>query len=197
MLAKLPQIIFAFLVMGAVLGIAALMLVVLHQDWDDVLLWILGALMIGSGLLVVTMRDIIRCGLAMIVCFMALAGIYVLMGVPLLGAAQVIVYIGAISVLILFAIMLTQTKDAPSRLVFQTQAVPAAIASIIIAVVIALAIAATDWGEAADRVRLATSEMSRVLFQSFVLPFEIVSVLLLAAVIGGVYLAKREKGGPS
>ena len=82
MLAKLPQIIFAFLVMGAVLGIAALMLVVLHQDWDDVLLWILGALMIGSGLLVVTMRDIIRCGLAMIVCFMALAGIYVLMGVP-------------------------------------------------------------------------------------------------------------------
>ena len=50
------------------------------------------------------------------------------MGAPLIGAAQVIVYIGAISVLILFAIMLTQTKDAPSRLVFQTQAVPAAIA---------------------------------------------------------------------
>ena len=46
------------------------------------------------------------------------------MGAPLLGAAQVIVYIGAISVLILFAIMLTQTKDAPSRLVFQTQAGP-------------------------------------------------------------------------
>ena len=122
MLAKLPQIIFALLVMGVVLGIAALMLVVLHQDWDDVLLWLLAAVMIGSGLLVVTMRDIIRCGLAMIVCFMALAGIYVLMGVPLLGAAQVIVYIGAISVLILFAIMLTQTKDAPTRLVFQTQA---------------------------------------------------------------------------
>ena len=197
MLAKLPQIIFAFLVMGAVLGIAALMLVVLHQDWDDVLLWILGALMIGSGLLVVTMRDIIRCGLAMIVCFMALAGIYVLMGVPLLGAAQVIVYIGAISVLILFAIMLTQTKDAPSRLVFQTQAVPAAIASIVIAVVLALAIGATDWGEAAKRVRLTAEAMSSVLFNSFVLPFEIVSVLLLAAVIGGIYLAKREPGGPS
>ena len=197
MLAKLPQIIFAFLVMGAVLGIAALMLVVLHQDWDDVLLWILGALMIGSGLLVVTMRDIIRCGLAMIVCFGALAGIYAIIGAPLLAAAQVIVYIGAISVLILFAIMLTQTKDAPSRLVFQTQAVPAAIASIIIAIVIALAIGATDWGEAAKRVRLTAEAMSSVLFNSFVLPFEIVSVLLLAAVIGGVYLAKREPGGPS
>ena len=197
MLAKLPQIIFALFVMGAVFGIAALMLVVLHQDWEDVLLWLLAAVMIGSGLLVVTMRDIIRCGLAMIVCFMALAGIYVLMGVPLLGAAQVIVYIGAISVLILFAIMLTQTKDAPSRLVFQTQAVPAAIASIVIAVVLALAIGATDWGEAAKRVRLTAEAMSSVLFNSFVLPFEIVSVLLLAAVIGGVYLAKREPGGPS
>ena len=197
MLAKLPQIIFALLVMGVVLGIAALMLVVLHQDWDDVLLWLLAAVMIGSGLLVVTMRDIIRCGLAMIVCFMALAGIYVLMGVPLLGAAQVIVYIGAISVLILFAIMLTQTKDAPARLVFQTQAGAAAIASVIIAVLIGLAVSATDWGGVSERVRIATDALSTVLFQDFVFPFEIVSVLLLAAVIGGVYLAKREPGGPS
>jgi NADH-quinone oxidoreductase subunit J len=196
-LSKLPQIIFALLIMGAVFGVAGLMLVALNQDWEDVLLWILAAIMIVSGLLVVTMRDIIRCGLAMIVCFMALAGIYVLMGVPLLGAAQVIVYIGAISVLILFAIMLTQTKDAPSRLVFQTQAGPASIAAIVIAVVIALAVSATDWGEAARHARLSTSIMSRVLFQQFVFPFEIVSVLLLAAVIGGVFLAKREPGGPS
>ena len=59
------------------------------------------------------MRDIIRCGLAMIVCFGALAGIYVMAGAPLVAAAQVLVYIGAISVLVLFAIMLTQTKAAP------------------------------------------------------------------------------------
>jgi NADH:ubiquinone oxidoreductase subunit 6 (subunit J) len=195
-LSKLVPILIALIVMGAVLGIAALMLVVLGQDWDDALLWILSAVMLGSGLLVVTMRDIIRCGLAMIVCFLALAGIYVLMGAPLLGAAQVIVYIGAISVLILFAIMLTQTKDAPSRLVFQTQAVPAAIAAVVVAILIALAVAATDWGELSERVRLATSRMSEVLFEQFVFPFEIVSVLLLAAVIGGVFLAKREPGGP-
>ena len=197
MLAKLPQIIFALLVMGAVLGIAALLVVVLQQDWEDALLWILAALMIISGLLVVTMRDIIRCGLAMIVCFIALAGIYVLMGVPLLGAAQVIVYIGAISVLILFAIMLTQTKDAPTRLVFQTQAGPAAVAAVVVAVVIALAVSATNWDEGVRNARLATELMSRILFQQFIFPFEIVSVLLLAAVIGGVFLAKREPGGPS
>ena len=183
--------------MGAVLGVAALMLVVLGQDWEDALFWILAAVMLGSGLLVVTMRDIIRCGLAMIVCFGALAGIYVLMGAPLIGAAQVIVYIGAISVLILFAIMLTQTKDAPARLVFQTQAGFAAIASVVIAVVIALAVVATDWGEVSERIRLATNDMARVLFSDFILPFEVVSVLLLAAVIGGVFLAKREPGGPS
>ena len=62
-----------------------------------------------------TLRDIIRCGLAMMACFAALAGIYVLAGAPLVAAAQVLVYIGAISVLVLFAIMLTQTKAAPAR----------------------------------------------------------------------------------
>ena len=197
MLAKIVPILIALVVMGAVLGVAALMLIVFGQDWDDALLWILSAVMIGAGLLVVTMRDIIRCGLAMIVCFLALAGIYVLMGLPLLGAAQVLVYIGAISVLVLFAIMLTQTKDAPSRLVFQTQAGPAAIAAVVVAVIIALAVGATDWKEVARRARLDTDEMSRVLFDQFVFPFEIVSVLLLAAVIGGVFLAKREPCGPS
>jgi NADH:ubiquinone oxidoreductase subunit 6 (subunit J) len=193
----LGQVILAFFVMSVVLGIATLMLLALGQDWEDILFWILAAVMIGAGLLVVTMRDIIRCGLAMIVCFLALAGIYTLMGAPLLGAAQVIVYIGAISVLVLFAIMLTQTKDAPSRLVFQTQAGPAAVLAVVVAVLIALAVTATEWGEVARRVWLRTGEMSRVLFDQFVFPFEIVSVLLLAAVIGGVFLAKREPGGPS
>jgi NADH-quinone oxidoreductase subunit J len=194
---RLIPILLALAVMGFVTGVAALMLLFLGQDWADVLFWLFAAVMIGSALLVVTMRDIIRCGLAMIVCFGSLAGIYVIVGAPLLAAAQVIVYIGAISVLILFAIMLTQTKDAPARLVFHSQALPAAIASVVIAVIIALAIGATDWNEAADRIRLATDVMSSELFSNFVLPFEIVSVLLLAAVIGGVYLAKREPGGPS
>jgi NADH-quinone oxidoreductase subunit J len=194
---RLVPILIALAVMGAVTGVAGIMIVLLGQDWEDALLWILAAVMLGASLLVVTMRDIIRCGLAMMVSFGALAGIYVVLGATLIAAAQVIVYIGAISVLILFAIMLTQTKAAPSRLVFQTQAVPAAISSIVIAVVIALAIGATDWGEVPERLHVATDAMSLVLFTDFVLPFEVVSVLLLAAVIGGVFLAKREPGGPS
>ena len=197
MLARLVPILAALAVMGAVFGVAVLMLVFLGQDWADALFWILAAVMLIAGLLVVTMRDIIRCGLAMIVCFGALAAIYVLMGAPLIGAAQVIVYIGAISVLILFAIMLTQTKDAPARLVFQTQAGAAAIASVIIAIVIALAVVATDWAPSAVRFEVDTDAMARLLFTDFVFPLEIVSVILLAAVVGGVFLAKREPGGPS
>ncbi len=167
----------------------------LGLKWDDLLLLGLGGIMVGAGLLVVTMRDIIRCGLAMIVCFGALAGIYVVLGAPLVAAAQVLVYIGAISVLILFAIMLTQTKAAPTRLVFQTQAVPAAIATAILGIVIVLGVGATDWGEVAHRIRTGTAGLARLLFDQYVLPFEVVSVLLLAAVIGGVFLARRDDRG--
>ena len=185
-------------VAGAVVTTPALLVFVLGGgSVDDALFVALATLMIVAALLVVTMRDIIRCGLAMIVCFLSLAGIYVVVGAPLVAAAQVIVYIGAISVLILFAIMLTQSKDAPAKLVFQTQAVPAAVAAVILAVLIALGVGATDWGAVGQRFRLATDVLARVLFRDYVLPFEVVSVLLLAAVIGGVFIAKREPGGPS
>ena len=85
---------------------------------------------------------------------------------------------------------------APARLVFQTQAIPAAIAALILAIIVAITVTATDWGAVTARLRTATDTLARLLFSDFVLPFEIVSVLLLAAVIGGVFLAKREEGGP-
>jgi NADH-quinone oxidoreductase subunit J len=164
--------------------------------FDDALFVVLAALMLVSGLAVVTLRDIIRCGLAMIVCFAALAGIYVVVGAPLVAAAQVLVYVGAISVLVLFAIMVTQSKRAPARLVFQTQAGPAAILAILIAVVVGLTVAATSWDELGRRIRLATDTLATTLFRDYVLPFEVVSVLLLMAVVGGVFLAKREGREP-
>lgn len=187
----------AILVIGGGLGTTPFLLVPLGilADWEDGLFLLLGGVLLGAGLLVVTMRDIIRCGLAMIVCFLALAGLYVLALAPLVAAAQVLIYIGAISVLVLFAIMLTQTKAAPARLVFQTQALPAAVAAIVLAVIVAVAVGATDWTAGAEVVRhpTDTGRMAEVLFQAYLLPFEVVSVLLLAAVIGGVFLAKREE----
>jgi NADH:ubiquinone oxidoreductase subunit 6 (subunit J) len=162
--------------------------------WDDALFMLLATVLVGSALLVVGLRDIIRCGLAMIICFAALAGIYVIAGAPVVAAAQVLVYIGAISVLVLFAIMLTQTKAAPSRLVFQTQAVPAAVLSVILAIVVGIVVASTEWSVTEARVWTDTTALATRLFEGYTLPFEVVSVLLLAAVIGGVFLAKRERG---
>jgi NADH:ubiquinone oxidoreductase subunit 6 (subunit J) len=140
------------------------------------------------------MKDIIRCGLAMIIAFAALAGLYVLAGAPVVAGAQVLVYIGAISVLVLFAIMLTQTKSGPASLVFQTQAIPAAIAAVVLTLLMAVVVASTDWGATGERIATSATEVATTLFGDYTLAFEIVSVLLLAAVIGGVFLAKREKG---
>ena len=188
----------AVAVAGAIVTTPAIFVfVLLGGSFNDALVASLGTLMLASGIAVVSMRDIIRCGLAMIVCFLALAGLYVSLGAVMVAATQVIVYIGAISVLILFAIMLTQDKAAPSRLVFQTQAAPAAIAAIIVAVLVSVAAAGTNWGAVSvAAVRVATKDLANLLFGNYVLAFEAVSVLLLAAVIGGVFLAKREKDVP-
>jgi NADH:ubiquinone oxidoreductase subunit 6 (subunit J) len=162
--------------------------------WNDLLFLLLAAVMVVAALAVVLQRDIIRSGGAMIICFAALAGLYVTAGTPVVAAAQVLVYIGAISVLVLFAIMLTQSKLAPRALVFQTQVVPAAVASVILVLLIGITVVATNWPQqVATQVASATS-IASVLFAQYTLPFEVVSVLLLAAVVGGVFLAKRERG---
>jgi NADH-quinone oxidoreductase subunit J len=194
----LLTVIASMFVIGTAVGLPVLLwLLGLIRFGDDILFFLLAEILLVSGLLVVTMRDIIRCGLAMIVCFGALAGLYVLAGAPLVAAAQVLIYIGAISVLVLFAIMLTQTKAAPASLVFQTQAVGAAFAAIVLAIIVVITVTATGWGAVGERIHTATDALAALLFSAYVLPFEVVSVLLLAAVIGGVFLAKREDGGPS
>ena len=162
--------------------------------WDDLLFMTLAAVMVIAALAVVLQRDIIRSGLAMIICFAALAGIYVLAGAPVVAATQVLVYIGAISVLVLFAIMLTQTKAAPRSLVFQTQALPAGIASVILALLIGITVVATDWPATVALQVTSATALATTLFADYTLPFEVVSVLLLSAVVGGVFLAKRERG---
>jgi NADH:ubiquinone oxidoreductase subunit 6 (subunit J) len=177
---------------GIVTTPAVLVFVFGGGSFDDALLAAFATLMLLSALAVVTMRDIIRCGLAMIVCFIALAGIYVQLGAPLVAAAQVIVYVGAISVLVLFAIMLTQTKSGSSRLVFQTQAGWAALAAVVLAVIVGIATSGTDWPAVTGRMSVASDALAKLLFSDYVLPFEVVSVLLLAAVIGGIFLAKRD-----
>jgi len=165
----------------------------LGWSWNDLLFLVLAGGLLGSALLVVLSRDIIHAGLWMILCFLMLAGLYVLVGNPLVAGAEVLVYIGAISVLILFAIMLTQSKAGPARLVFHHQWWAAALAAIGLGAVLVIVDGATTWPLAGDtRQTTATTDIAARLFGDYVLPFEIVSVLLLAAVIGGVFLAKRD-----
>ncbi len=161
-------------------------------QWEDLLFLLLSAMLLVSAVLTVTLRDIVRCGISLMVSFAALAGIYVMLGNPIVAATQVLVYIGAVSVLILFAIMLTQTKDAPLKLVFQTQAWVGAVAAVIVAAVIVAAVLATSWPAETKRLTTATAEVGRLLVHDYVLPFEVVSVLLTAAVVGAVFLARRE-----
>jgi NADH-quinone oxidoreductase subunit J len=165
--------------------------------WEDLLFLLFAGILLGTGLMVVVGRNIIRSGLWMISCFAALAGLYVLLGATVVAAAQVLIYIGAISVLVLFAIMLTQSKAGPARLVFHHQAWAAALVSLGLALLLTLVVASTAWPDVqAQRLASPADQLARLLFSDYVLAFEVVSVLLLAAVIGGVFLAKREREAP-
>jgi NADH:ubiquinone oxidoreductase subunit 6 (subunit J) len=127
----------------------------------------------------------------MMVCFGSLAGMYALLGAPIVAAAQVLIYLGAISVLILFAIMLTQAGDANLPSPFHRQVWLAAIAALVVVGLIGWAVTATDWGNATVVVGVVLDAMAAAIFTDYALPFEILSLLLLAAIIGAIYLARR------
>jgi NADH:ubiquinone oxidoreductase subunit 6 (subunit J) len=140
---------------------------------------------------VVTLRNIIHSAIAMMVCFGSLAGMYALLGAPIVAAAQVLIYLGAISVLILFAIMLTQAGDANLPSPFHRQ-VPLAIAAALVVVgLIGWAVTQTDWGNSTVVIAVGLDALATALFSDYALPFEILSLLLLAAIIGAIYIARR------
>ena len=147
--------------------------------------------MVGGGLAVVTLRNIIHSAVAMMVCFGSLAGMYLLLGAGIVAAAQVLIYLGAISVLILFAIMLTQAGDANLPAPFHRQGPIAAVVILVVAGLIGWAALSTDWGLAAEAVSVNLEALATALFDAYALPLEIVSLLLLAAIIGAIYLARR------
>ncbi len=140
---------------------------------------------------VVTLRNIIHSAVAMMVCFGSLAGMYAMLGAPIVAAAQVLIYLGAISVLILFAIMLTQAGDANLPAPFQRQGPIALVVAAVIAVLVGWAGLSTDWGLAAQAVAVNLEALATALFEHYALPFELISLLLLAAIIGAIYLARR------
>jgi NADH-quinone oxidoreductase subunit J len=169
----------------------------LDWRWDDLVFLALAGVLLGAALLVVLSRDIIRSGLWLVLSFAGLAGIYALLASPFMAVAQVLVYMGAISVLILFAIMITQSKAGPGRLVFQRQWWAGALAAVLLVLLMLAAILLTTWPLAGEEIVPQTArDIARLLFGDYLFAFEIVGVLLLAAVIGGLYLARRDPEMP-
>jgi NADH-quinone oxidoreductase subunit J len=168
----------------------------LDWRWDDLVFLALAGVMLGAALLVVLGRDIIRSGLWLVLSFAGLAGIYALLGSAFMALTQVLVYIGAISVLILFAIMITQSKSGPGRLVFQRQWWAAAIAAVALVILLLIGVMLTSWPLAGDLVPQPARDIALLLFGDYLFAVEIVGVLLLAAVIGGLYLARRDPDMP-
>jgi NADH-quinone oxidoreductase subunit J len=146
---------------------------------------------VGGGLAVVTLRNIIHSAIAMMVCFGSLAGMYLLLGAAIIAAAQVLIYLGAISVLILFAIMLTQAGDANIPAPFHRQVWFAALVAIATGGLIGWAALTTNWGDNLQAAGVVIDQIATALFTTYALPFEIVSLLLLAAIIGAIFLARR------
>ena len=146
---------------------------------------------LGGGLAVVTLRNVIHSAVAMMICFGSLAGMYALLGAPIIAAAQVLIYLGAISVLILFAIMLTQAGDASLPAPFHRQAPIAVVIALVVVGLVAWAVVTTAWKAAPMVAVVAVEAVGNLLFTDYALPFEIIGFLLLAAIIGAIFLARR------
>ncbi|MFQ5873350.1 MAG: NADH-quinone oxidoreductase subunit J [Dehalococcoidia bacterium] len=152
--------------------------------------WILAVLAVGSSLAVVLLRDIFRAALFLILSFLAVAGIYITLQADFLAAAQVLIYAGAISILLIFAIMLTRDtqRGNPSN---RLMAPGLFLAGVILSAII-VAVFTTDWPESAESApEASTRVLADALFNKFVLPFEVASVLLLAAMLGAIVIARE------
>jgi NADH:ubiquinone oxidoreductase subunit 6 (subunit J) len=148
---------------------------------------------IGAAVGVVMLNRITGAALLMAFAFLCNAGMFVLLGAETIAAFQVLIYVGAITVLILYGVMFTPQRDRPYALFFQKQTPLAALFVAPIAIFVALlsfsfrdSPSATQRG--GDLTPLATS-----VFRDFAFPFEVASVLLLAALVGAIVLVKRDE----
>ena len=148
---------------------------------------------IGAGASVVLLRQITAQALLMALSFACMAGMFLLLGAETIALFQVLIYVGAITILILFGVMFTKQNDRGYGLFFQKQTPLAAGLALLVALpVVILAFsfkdATTPSPKGGDLIPLAGS-----LFTDFAFPFEVASVLLLAALVGAIVLVKRDE----
>jgi len=159
----------------------------------DIAFWVLAVVGIAAALAVVLLRDIFRAALSLILCFLTVAGIYVTLSADFLAAVQVLVYVGAISVLIILAIMLTREvqRGSPSSKL----RIPAFVVAILFLGVMSFTLINTTWlVSTVPPLEPTTAALAGKIFGEggFILAFEIAPVLLLVAILGAIVLV-REK----
>jgi len=155
--------------------------------------WALAALIVLAALAVITLKNVFRAALALIVCFVAVAGIYVTLSADFLAVVQILIYVGGISILILLAIMLTRNLSDGSPA--NKLRLPAFLIAAVFLGLIVYAVVNTTFPVSNSLPPEATvSGIGRLLLDNngYVLPLEISGVLLLAAILGAVVMA-REK----
>ncbi len=172
----------------------------------DIAFWVIAVSVIISAVAVVHMRDVFRAALFLVVVFLGTAGLFVLLRAEFLAVVQVIVYVGAISVLILFAILMTQDAEQgspPNRLRY-----PVGLLAFLLGAAAVFTALNTEWTLLADALQQGTltteaaqmvnevysntiPQIATLLLRDYVLAFEAVSVLLLAAIIGALVLVRE------
>lgn len=164
-----------------------------------VIFYLLAAFILASGVLAMTTRKIFRSAIFLLFTLIGVAGLYFWMDVQFIAAVQVIVYVGGIVVLIIFSIFLTQQsglmmpRAATRRIVFS---VLAAIAGLLFT---GMLILRTQFPPAQQGIAIDVSRIGTLMLDTngsgYALPFEVVSVLLLAAMVGCIVIAMRTKAG--
>jgi NADH-quinone oxidoreductase subunit J len=163
------------------------------MELGTVVFYAVAALVVVSAAMVAFSRNIIYSAFSLLGTFAGVAGIYVFLGADFVAAVQLLIYVGGILVLILFAVMLTHritdvqiTNRSAGRL-------PGVLIVGIFLALLIETIVETPWAKAKDLVYKPTSAAIGDLFlQNYLLPFELASIVLLAALIGAVVLARKE-----
>ena len=156
--------------------------------------WFLSFLALMSSLMVVFTKNAVYSVLSLIITFFAIAGHYLLLNAQFLAAVHIIVYAGAIMVLFLYVIMmLNQNKDAEPNKHPYLMIISVIAAGLLMLTMVGTVKSAELPGSTIADAQVGTIEkLGQVLFTDFLLPFEVSSILFLAAMVGAVYLSKNK-----
>ncbi len=161
---------------------------------ETIVFFLLAFVIIASAIAVVTMRNIFHCALMLILCLFCVAGLYILLSAEFLAVVQVLLYVGAIAILMIFAIMLTSKLAGREKQMSNEQTFIGGFLAIVFAGGVIYAVRETFFRVSTEALPTGDNSLAigNALMTEFVLPFEVVSILLLAALIGAIILARRE-----